>query len=480
MFGQLSFLRTSRRAAGGKKLVRGNPSSKCESLLNWKDVPIGAIPYVPGMTLDDELKFFYWCCAKRHRPGNRVVELGPYVGRSTMALAAGVRRSADSTSKVMSIDRFRWDRWMLANTFPYTINGLSELQRARLTPAQLQPKENDSYRPIFDAYTERLKDSIEAVDADLETFQWSGEPIDVLMIDAAKSWAAFDQIVRQFFPCMTDGAVVIHQDYKHAATYWLHPVTERMLERGILSVAENVHGTTCQAFRFRKTADFHADDYVRRAFCDADADRLMARSVERYRGDSHYLAVVGARCQLLKDQGQTARAKSLFEAALFEGNFADNYPLGDLLGVGRQWARSLTTQLLESAVPGPGDGTPELGLRATGLRSISIPVEPADSRFIVDMPALDTTGGTALVFNFWCDPHADQSVRIRVRASGGAAGQLFYDEQCCILPDSHRTCIVPLRGHLRVALQWSTSTETAAKTSHEIHCIAPMLLLEGA
>jgi predicted O-methyltransferase YrrM len=480
MFGQLSFFRIRRPAAGDKGLRSRNPRSNGKSPATWKEVPLSTIPCVPGMTLDDELKYFYWCCAKSHRLGNRVVELGPYVGRSTVALAAGVRESADPSGKVVSIDRFQWDPWMLANTFPYTIDGLSELQRARLTPAQRQPKEYDSYRPLFDVFTEPLKDSIEAIDTELETFQWSGKPIDVLMIDAAKSWAALDQIVRQFFPCLTDGAVVIHQDYKHAATYWLHPVTERMLQGGILTVAENVHGTTCQGFRFHKTANFRADDYVRRAFSNADADRLMARSVERYRGDSHYLAVVGARCQLLKDQGQIARAKWLFEEAVREGDFADNHPLGDLLGVGHQWARLLTTTLLESAVPGIGNGNPQSDISATGLRSVSIPVEPAGHPFTVDVPSLDTAGGTALAFNFWYDTCADEAVRIRVRASDGATGPLFYDEQYRILPGSHQTCVVPLSGRRRVALQWSTSTEKPAMISREVHCIAPMLLLDAA
>jgi hypothetical protein len=170
----------------------------------------------------------------------------------------------------------------------------------------------------------------------------------------------------------------------------------------------------------------------------------------------------------------------LFEAAVREGNFADNYPLGDLLGVGRQWSRLLTTSLVESAVPGNGNVTTQSGLRPTGLRSVSIPVEPAGRPFMVDVPALDTTGGTALAFNFWCDTCANEAVRIRVRASDGAAGPLFYDEQFCILPGSHQPCVVPLSGRRQVALQWSNSTEKAAKTSREIHCIAPMLLLEGA
>ena len=293
--------------------------------LHWQAIALDELPDVPGMTQPDELRYFYWCCATHHQPGRKVVELGPYVGRSTVALAAGLRNSADRNGRLVSVDCFEWNTWALENTFENTIRGLTEAQRVRLAPEQLQPQENDSFLPLFEVFTEPLQSSIQCENAKLETYQWCGDPIDVLMIDAAKSWPTLDQIVRQFFPSLIDGAVVIHQDYKHFYTYWLHPVTERMLEQGVLALSENVGGTPTQGFRFHKTRDFRVEDYLHTAFSPEETVRLVARSRRRFRGEHERLAVAGAHCRLLQELGQQGRAQEVFTQAICDGNFSDNY-----------------------------------------------------------------------------------------------------------------------------------------------------------
>jgi hypothetical protein len=378
----------------------------------------------------------------------------------------------------VSIDQFRWIPYMLENTLEYAIKGLSASQRSRLTPYQLHPKVNDSFFPFFQMYTEPLKDSIEAVEASLETYQWCGEPIDVLMIDAAKSWDALDQIVRQFFPCLVDGAAVIHQDYKHAFTYWLHPVTERMLERGVLTVAENVHGLPTQGFRFRKTSDFRIDDYLSSAFSSADTDRLLDLSVARFCGEEERIAVIGAKCQMLKDRGQIGRAKAAFEQAVSDGGFADNYPLGDLLMIARDWARPLVSILLETAITRANNVRVKSGLRAVGSRCVSIPAFVRGQSVVVDVPALDTMGCSALALNFRADTCSTDALRIRIEASDSPSATPFYCEEFSMQPGGYQPVVVPLAGRSQIALRWTPSSEGPSRVSREIHCIAPMLFLQ--
>src|ERR1700752_5018408 len=153
----LGFLKARRKSAGARSHHHAIPHVEvAKTPSHWTEVPIENIPFVPGMTFEDELKYFYWCCATIHRPGNRVVELGPYVGRSTMAMAAGLRRSADPRGRLVTIDRFHWETYMLKHTIGYTLGGLSDVQRAQLTHAQLHPRRGNSYRPIFEMYTELL------------------------------------------------------------------------------------------------------------------------------------------------------------------------------------------------------------------------------------------------------------------------------------------------------------------------------------
>jgi hypothetical protein len=445
---------------------------------HWIDVPLTDVPQVPGMTNIDELKYFYWCCATKHQPGRRVVELGPYVGRSTMALAAGLRRSADPHGKVVSVDRFLWEPWTIANTLDDTLDGLSESQRARLKPGELQPKEGDSFLPLFQIFTEDLKDSIHVVNAELEAYRWSGEPIDVLMVDAAKSWDALDQIVRQFFPCLVDGATVIHQDYKHFYTYWLHPVTERMLEQGVLTLAENVTGWPTQGFRFHKTPSFRAEDYVRSAFSDAEADRLMARSVRRFRGPQERLAVVGARCRMLKEQGQNDRARAVFIQAMREGGFADNYALADLLMVAQDCAQLLTPTLLIHGVTNPASAIAgRVRLLPTGLHGITIPAVACEGQpFVVEMPPLDVADSAELTMHFSAGYGSQQAPQIRIQAADATSTANFYDEEFSLASSQCQSVVIPLAGRSKIKMRWTTSSEGLPAVADEIICIAPMLL----
>jgi hypothetical protein len=292
--------------------------------MQWKQVPIEAIPKAPGMTFDDELRYFYWCASQS---SGRVVELGSYVGRSTLALAAGL-----ASGKVVAIDCFVWDKWHLENTLYYTIPALTDVQRAKLTPEQLAPQEGDSFLPIFKAFTEPLADRIEPIVANLEEYQWNDGPIDVLMVDAAKSWQILDNIVRQFFPCLTAGAYVIHQDYKHVFTYWLHPVTERMIEDGVLTVAENIPNTATHGFR-RTNKPLDVERYVSAEFSNSAIDRLMEKSVGRLNDPS----VIAAQIRSLRVRGELEHAKRIFKETMAARKFADTHALTELLQIARDW-----------------------------------------------------------------------------------------------------------------------------------------------
>jgi hypothetical protein len=263
-----------------------------------------------------------------------------------MALASGLRASRDPRGKVFTIDCFKWNEWAIDNCSAAAIAGLSPEQRALIPADELVPKDGASFLSFFHAYTAPLADSIEVVDADLEHYEWSGERIDVLMVDAAKSWPVLDQIVRQFFPSLDDGAIVIHQDYKHWFCFWLHVVTERMIERGVLTVAENVLGTPTQGYRFHKRR-FRAADYMESAFSDDEADQLVTQSMQRYRGADESLAVAGNYVHLLRAQKRHDKAQRFFTETLRAGNYVDNYGLHDFVMINPQWARPMAHKLPE-------------------------------------------------------------------------------------------------------------------------------------
>lgn len=57
---------------------------------------------------------------------------------------------------------------------------------------------------------------------DLRKKRWSGDPIALLVVDAAKSVALADHIAAEFFASLIPGrSILVHQDYLHHAQPWL-------------------------------------------------------------------------------------------------------------------------------------------------------------------------------------------------------------------------------------------------------------------
>ena len=84
---------------------------------------------------------------------------------------------------------------------------------------------------------------IELAQADLSTFEWVGEPIKILLVDAMKSNALTRQIARTFFPSLMAGGLLIHQDFKHFATSWIHILQYRLREHFRLQTSVPRSGT---------------------------------------------------------------------------------------------------------------------------------------------------------------------------------------------------------------------------------------------
>lgn len=60
------------------------------------------------------------------------------------------------------------------------------------------------------------------IPADLGQYEWSGGPIKILLVDAMKNEELAIRIPRNFFPSLVPGSLLIHQDFKHYYTSWIH------------------------------------------------------------------------------------------------------------------------------------------------------------------------------------------------------------------------------------------------------------------
>jgi hypothetical protein len=98
----------------------------------------------------------------------------------------------------------------------------------------------------------------------------------LLLIDAMKSFELARQVARWFYPALLPGAVLIHQDFKHYYTSWIHVLQYRLRDRFQLlrsvsdgaTVAFTVTSPIPAAEAWTKSdLETISDDEVEEAFC---------------------------------------------------------------------------------------------------------------------------------------------------------------------------------------------------------------------
>ena len=148
-----------------------------------------------------------------------VVDLGCWLGSSTIALADGLRRHPDVTLRstlVHAYDLFIWDAWM------------DRISTVVGTSLEGKYRPGDSFLEECRRLTEPWKDNVAFYPGDLSVIGWSGGPIEFLFVDAMKSWALANSIIHDFYPSLIPGSsIVVQQDFGSFYVYWLHLLTSR-------------------------------------------------------------------------------------------------------------------------------------------------------------------------------------------------------------------------------------------------------------
>jgi hypothetical protein len=200
----------------------------------WRERPVpAACAGVPTMLMDDELRLLAFLAGDYWRGKGIIVDAGCFLGGSTVALAAGLRRNLArrrlaETPLVHSYDLFRIEDWTRGLYFP-------ESARA-----------GDSTREIFDRNVAAHAPLLRVVEGDITDSRPPEAPIEILFIDIAKHWTVCDWITENLFPRLIPGrSIVVQQDYLWGeSTGWLQVTMEyyadefeRVCDTGLNSVA---------------------------------------------------------------------------------------------------------------------------------------------------------------------------------------------------------------------------------------------------
>jgi hypothetical protein len=190
-------------------ITRSEPESPSECARDPLP-PSGTI--VPSMVSGSEAEFFSECARGPLPPGGVIVDLGCFMGSTAIALARGLIESGRQ-EEVVAYDLFTWWEWM---------NG-------SLTYGAYRP--GDCFLPEARRYArDHGGGLISLQQADLSQFEWDGRPIALLLVDAMKSFDVASQVAQSFYPALLPGAILIHQDFKHYYTSWIHVLQFRFRE----------------------------------------------------------------------------------------------------------------------------------------------------------------------------------------------------------------------------------------------------------
>ena len=174
----------------------------------WTKVPeadLGAARAVPTMLTLEESLLYHWL-GRRAKGLGATVDLGAYAGGSAARLLSGLALSGQPFH-LHSYDRFRSSRafW------------------ARFMPDEPLPETDDAdLLPVVRRHLAPWAEQVTLHVGDIGAKRWTGGPIEILSVDAAKGSAMADHIAAAFFPVLLPGrSILVQQDYLMAVQPWL-------------------------------------------------------------------------------------------------------------------------------------------------------------------------------------------------------------------------------------------------------------------
>lgn len=223
----------------------------------WKWVRFAYPREIPTMLQPEETQYLYWLGASVWMSGGIVLEIGPWLGGSTICLAAGMHASGrPSEGRLHAVDNFLWREFMVARASlpiqpgesfePYFLKNLETYHDIVVSHAATLPDETIEGDHEATAKRSANEASVRVLNAA------PGEgPIEILFIDGAKSWRGMLHLLRIVRERIVPGTtLLVCQDYKYWGTYWVPMMMSRLAE--YVEPVHNVLGATTVAFRLKR------------------------------------------------------------------------------------------------------------------------------------------------------------------------------------------------------------------------------------
>lgn len=198
---------------------------------DFSEVALPDLPDVPGMVSEPECRYLYWLTSGHYVGAGEVVEVGSWLGRSTLHLAAGLR-DAGYDDVLHCFDRFTWSQ---------DFNPKAGLKLA----------EGADFLPMFERNVRPVYPKVKVSRVVIRELAWHGGPIEILFLDAPKRLPDISATLSAFAGALVpDLSIVVMQDYLHFPSYALAAVVSRLGSE--LELVHEVENASTVAFRVRK------------------------------------------------------------------------------------------------------------------------------------------------------------------------------------------------------------------------------------
>lgn len=253
-----------------------------------------------GMTTLGEQVYFEEYAASIYSGVGAVVDLGCWLGSTTIPLARGLSKNPSAQAQSASIhayDRFLWEEWM-------RIDGVAP------GTALDKYKAGDSFLNEFRKRTAPWADRIQVHAGDLCEIGWTGGSIEFLLIDAMKSWDLANAILRRFFPFLIPNkSYVLHQDFAHYYESWIHLIHYRL--RDFFRLVHIVPGGGSFVFEYVKQIPdkLFTTSYDASLFSDEEVDLAFDHSMNLATDAETQAAIAASKVMHFIHLRDTAKAR---------------------------------------------------------------------------------------------------------------------------------------------------------------------------
>jgi 2-polyprenyl-3-methyl-5-hydroxy-6-metoxy-1,4-benzoquinol methylase len=272
-----------------------------------------------GMLSIPERQYLYEYGKLKYLGKGQIVDLGCWLGSSTIPLAMGLSENLNNRvqeRQIHAYDLFIWEAWMNQFVVDTSLQG------------KYQP--GDSFLLECQRQIETWSQYIKLCPGDLTQLAWQGDSIEFLFIDAMKSWALANSIFHNFIPYLIpEISLLVHQDFAHFGTHWIHPIMYRL--RSYFKPIYDIPDSWSLVFQYQKPIP---DRLLRESYSPSSFDLQEIDAAFEYSKEivapQKRAQISGAKAIALLERGEIERSRQEIERAISDGlSYADlKLPLG--------------------------------------------------------------------------------------------------------------------------------------------------------